>query len=110
MSVREAAPERRHDTLDESCFDQWVVIDEISRVPALLDVAHQRLDREPARRFLLTGPSARAAPGRRQPARVNVPRGAATGLHRSAIAMAFRPTDAARIAPDAVGAAFEGLV
>jgi len=55
-----AAPERLHDALDESRPDQWVVIDEISRVPALLDVVHQRLDREPARRFLLTGSSARA--------------------------------------------------
>ena len=55
-----AAPERLHDTLDESRPEQWVVIDEISRVPAVLGVVHQRLDREPARRFLLTGSSARA--------------------------------------------------
>ena len=55
-----ASPERLHDALDESRPDQWVVIDEVSRVPALLDVVHQRLDREPGRRFLLTGSSARA--------------------------------------------------
>jgi len=46
--------------LDASHPSQWVVIDEIPRVPAFLDVVHQRLDREPARGFLLTGSSARA--------------------------------------------------
>ena len=68
-----AVPERLHETLDESRADQWVVIDEISRVPALLDVVHQRLDREPARRFLLTGSSARAL----HRAGVNLPGGRA---------------------------------
>lgn len=55
-----AAPERLHDVLDAEPPTRWVVIDEVPRVPALLDVVHQRLDREPARRFLLTGSSARA--------------------------------------------------
>ena len=55
-----AAPERLHDTLDATRGDTWVVIDEVSRVPALLDAVHQRMDREPERRFLLTGSSARS--------------------------------------------------
>ncbi len=55
-----AAPERLHDTIDGTALDRWVVIDEVQRVPALLDVVHQRLDREPQRRFLLTGSSARS--------------------------------------------------
>lgn len=55
-----AEPERLHGMLDATAPSQWVVIDEIPRVPALLDVVHQRMDREPARRFLLTGSSARA--------------------------------------------------
>jgi predicted AAA+ superfamily ATPase len=55
-----ANPERLHDLLDGEAASRWVVIDEISRVPTLLDVVHQRLDREPTRRFLLTGSSARA--------------------------------------------------
>jgi len=55
-----AAPERLHDAIDGVARDRWVVIDEVQRVPALLDVVHQRLDREPQRRFLLTGSSARS--------------------------------------------------
>ena len=55
-----AAPERLHDAMDGIAPDTWVVIDEVQRVPALLDVVHQRMDREPSRRFLLTGSSARA--------------------------------------------------
>ena len=54
------APERLHDAIDAVAIDRWVVIDEVQRVPALLDVVHQRLDREPQRRFLLTGSSARS--------------------------------------------------
>ena len=55
-----AAPERLHETLDASPASQWVVIDEVQRVPTILDAVHQRLDREPGRRFLLTGSSARS--------------------------------------------------
>jgi predicted AAA+ superfamily ATPase len=55
-----AAPERLHDAIDGVARDRWVVIDEVQRVPALLDVVHQHLDREPHRRFLLTGSSARS--------------------------------------------------
>jgi uncharacterized protein len=55
-----AEPERLHAMLDATAPDRWVVIDEVQRVPALLDAVHQRMDREPARRFLLTGSSARS--------------------------------------------------
>ena len=55
-----AEPERLHGFLDASPTSQWVVIDEVSRVPSVLDVVHQRLDREPGRRFMLTGSSARS--------------------------------------------------
>ncbi len=54
-----AEPERLHETLDATAVSRWVVIDEVQRVPAILDAVHQRMDREPARRFLLTGSSAR---------------------------------------------------
>ena len=55
-----AEPERLHETLDATAVDRWVVVDEVQRVPAILDAVHQRLDREPTRRFLLTGSSARS--------------------------------------------------
>ncbi|MDX2183213.1 MAG: AAA family ATPase, partial [Gemmatimonadaceae bacterium] len=55
-----AEPERLHATLDAVPTNRWVVIDEVQRVPAILDAVHQRLDREPDRRFLLTGSSARS--------------------------------------------------
>ena len=55
-----AVPERLHEMLDASPVDRWVVIDEVQRVPAILDPIHQRMDREPTRRFLMTGSSARS--------------------------------------------------
>lgn len=55
-----AEPERLHETLDAAPADRWVVIYEVQRVPAILDAVHQRMDREPERRFLLTGSSARS--------------------------------------------------
>ncbi|MFY7922391.1 MAG: ATP-binding protein [Gemmatimonas sp.] len=55
-----AEPERLHETLDAAPANRWVVIDEVQRVPAILDAVHQRMDREPERRFLLTGSSARS--------------------------------------------------
>ena len=55
-----AEPERLHDLVDGAAPGRWVVIDEIQRVPSLLDVVHQRLDREPGRHFLMTGSSARS--------------------------------------------------
>ena len=46
--------------LDAAAVDRWVLIDEVQRVPTILDAVHQRMDREPARRFLVTGSSARS--------------------------------------------------
>jgi uncharacterized protein len=58
-SALSAAPHRLHDLINDEAVERWIVIDEIQRVPALLDVVHQRLDREPGRRFLMTGSSPR---------------------------------------------------
>ena len=58
-SALRASPRRLHTLLDDEPVDRWIVIDEIQRVPALLDVVHQRLDNEPSRRFLMTGSSPR---------------------------------------------------
>ncbi len=55
-----SAPERLHDLMDSADPARLVIVDEIQKLPGILDVVHQRLDREPARRFLLTGSSARA--------------------------------------------------
>ncbi len=55
-----AEPERLHETLDGTAETRWVVIDEVQRVPAILDAVHQRMDREPGRRFLFTGSSGRS--------------------------------------------------
>ena len=52
-----AEPERLHETLDASAIDRWVVIDEVQRVPAILDAVHQRMDREPTRRFCSLDPA-----------------------------------------------------
>jgi predicted AAA+ superfamily ATPase len=57
-----AEPERLHETLDSAAVGRWGVIDEVQRVPAILDAVHQRMDREAGCRFLLTGSSARVAP------------------------------------------------
>src|SRR4051812_37972743 len=46
-----AAPERLHDAIDGTAVNTWIVIDEVQRIPSLLDVVHQRLDGEPQRRF-----------------------------------------------------------
>ena len=58
--VLASEPERLHGMLDATAANRWVVIDEVQRVPAILDPVHQRMDREPERRFLLTGSSARS--------------------------------------------------
>ncbi|MBU6366927.1 MAG: DUF4143 domain-containing protein [Gemmatimonadetes bacterium] len=60
MRALTAEPELLHGMLDATDPARWVVVDEVGRVPGILDVIHQRMDREPARRFLLTGSSARA--------------------------------------------------
>ncbi len=57
--ILSAGPERLHAMLTAEPSDRWIVIDEIGRVPELLDVVHQSIDRDSRRRFLLTGSSAR---------------------------------------------------
>lgn len=54
-----ARPERLREWLDAHPQAGDVVIDEIQKVPALLDVVHQQIESGPPRRFILTGSSAR---------------------------------------------------
>lgn len=55
-----ARPERLRDRAAVASAPRTVVIDEVQRVPALLDVVHEMIEREPgATRFVLTGSSAR---------------------------------------------------
>lgn len=39
--------------------DQVVIVDEIQKIPALLDEVHLLIERDPSLRFVLTGSSAR---------------------------------------------------
>jgi len=43
----------------EGCSSQTFIIDEIQKVPSLLDVVHDLIEKHPDRRFILTGSSAR---------------------------------------------------
>ena len=54
-----AAPERLRHTIAASPGRNPVVIDEVQRVPELLQVVHQLIELDKARRFVLTGSSAR---------------------------------------------------
>ena len=54
-----ARPERLNELLAGNPTAQIVIIDEIQKVPALLDVVHQIVETDKARRFILTGSSAR---------------------------------------------------
>jgi predicted AAA+ superfamily ATPase len=54
-----ARPERLREWLGGHPQARDVVIDEIQKVPALLDVVHQQLESGKPRRFILTGSSAR---------------------------------------------------
>jgi len=54
-----ARPERLRDIVDAQPANHTVVIDEIQKVPQMLDVVHQLLETRPTRRYILTGSSAR---------------------------------------------------
>jgi len=54
-----ARPERLRDRILSAPEKRIVVIDEIQKVPALLDVVHQQIEQRGAPRFVLTGSSAR---------------------------------------------------
>lgn len=54
-----ARPERLREWIDGNPDKNDVVIDEIQKVPALLDVVHQLIESERKLRFILTGSSAR---------------------------------------------------
>jgi len=55
----QARPERLRQRLAAETGIGTVVIDEVQKVPALLDVVHALLEEQPQLRFLLTGSSAR---------------------------------------------------
>ncbi len=52
-------PERLRELIAANPGIQPVIIDEIQKIPALLDVVHQQIEEQPARQFILTGSSAR---------------------------------------------------
>lgn len=54
-----ARPERLREWVDAHPWARDVVIDEIQKVPALLDVVHQLIEAKRGLRFILTGSSAR---------------------------------------------------
>ncbi len=54
-----ARPERLRERVDGAPDRRVIVIDEVQKAPALLDVVHQLLERKDGRRFVLTGSSAR---------------------------------------------------
>ena len=54
-----ARPERLKELVDGNADKQTLVIDEVQRIPALLDTVHQLIEQRPALRVVLTGSSAR---------------------------------------------------
>ncbi|MBZ0150578.1 MAG: DUF4143 domain-containing protein [Planctomycetes bacterium] len=54
-----ARPERLRDVVAAMVDPAVVVLDEVQRVPALLDVVHELIEARPGLRFILTGSSAR---------------------------------------------------
>lgn len=54
-----ARPERLRDAIEAHPKAEAVVIDEVQRVPALLDIVHQQVESGSPRRFVLTGSSSR---------------------------------------------------
>ncbi len=54
-----ARPERLRDMVAAARIDPPVVIDEVQRVPELLNVVHASMEEDKRRRFILTGSSAR---------------------------------------------------
>ena len=54
-----ARPERLKEFVSANADRQTIVIDEIQRVPQLLPLVHQQMERDPSIRFVLTGSRAR---------------------------------------------------
>lgn len=54
-----ARPERLKEMLDGQKFGTTIVIDEIQKLPQLLDVVHQLIEQHAGWRFILTGSSSR---------------------------------------------------
>ena len=54
-----ARPERLRELVAGQACPRTIVLDEVQRVPALLDVVHELIETQPGLRFVLTGSSAR---------------------------------------------------
>ncbi len=54
-----ARPERLRDVVYAAGSERTIVIDEIQKLPVLLDVVHQLMEEHKGRRFIMTGSSAR---------------------------------------------------
>ncbi len=54
-----ARPERLRDLVEAQPEPKHIVLDEVQKIPELLDVVHQQMEDHPQHRFILTGSSAR---------------------------------------------------
>jgi len=54
-----ARPERLRDLVASLKGDRCIILDEVQKIPELLDVVHQQMEAHPGHRFVLTGSSAR---------------------------------------------------
>ena len=68
-----AQPERLRELVDANIQKKHIVIDEIQKLPELLEVVHQLIERKSGQQFILTGSSARKL--RRQGVNLNPPDG-----------------------------------
>lgn len=85
----DARPERIRDKIMAIAPDAWVVVDEIQKIPALLDEIHRLMELEPSRKWALTGSSAR-----------KLRRGAANLLGGRAIRLEMHPYLASELGED----------
>jgi uncharacterized protein len=85
----DARPERIREKIEAVAPDAWVVVDEIQKIPALLDEIHRLMELEPSRRWALTGSSAR-----------KLRRGAANLLGGRAIRLEMHPYLASELGDD----------
>ncbi len=55
----DARPERLRNLLEAHPDKEWIFVDEIQKIPALLDEIHRAIETQPGRKWALTGSSAR---------------------------------------------------
>jgi len=91
-----ARPERLAELVDGAPEQQVVIVDEVQRIPELLNVVHDMIERRPGHRFILTGSSAR-----------KLRRGGVDLLAGRAIVRALHPFMAAELAEFRLASALE---